>query len=161
MKIDMEDDMENREPGNHPSERATDNGLWCRFKAIRRDLWMLAITGLVLYALANFSTEQERQRQGRSIAIDVNCAAINGVEDAGRAILLQELPLPANIKRLLPPATKQDKAIREAFATAYNRVITERIANIAKADVKNVVNPDGSIDCNKLKKAALSLKSSN
>jgi hypothetical protein len=91
------------------------------------------------------------QTAGRKVSIGIICGALRGVEDAGRLVLTQRLP---GTKRYIPPTTEREQRIREVFARAYNRVITDRIVLEAGARGVEVIEPNGSVNCDKLRRAA-------
>lgn len=52
-------------------------------------LWLLVITGLLVFSLSSFQSEQARQKEGRRVAIQVLCGAEQGVINGGRDQLLR------------------------------------------------------------------------
>jgi hypothetical protein len=95
------------------------------------------------------------QSNGRRVALGVTCGALRGVEDAGRMALTQRLP---GTKRYIPPSTARERRIREVFARSYNRVITDRIVKEAGAAGDEVIEPNGSVNCNRLREVAAAPK---
>jgi hypothetical protein len=53
-----------------------------------KDFWLLVLTVLVAIALNSIVSEQDRQQEGRQVAIRVLCGAQQGVIDGGRAQIL-------------------------------------------------------------------------
>jgi hypothetical protein len=125
------------------------------------------LLALIIAAVAVFGVEQkvdqaavnatvakqlaESQSQGRRIALGVTCGALRGVEDAGRAVITQRLPGTA---RLYPPTTRREVRARAQVARAYNRVITDRIVQEAGANGAEVIEPNGSVNCDRLREVA-------
>lgn len=93
----------------------------------------------------------ESQREGRGVAVGIICGALRGVEDAGRLVLTDRLPGTEQYRR---PSTAQERTVQRAYATAYNRVITERIIAEAGATGERVIEPDGTVNCTELRVAS-------
>jgi hypothetical protein len=120
-----------------------------------RDLWLLAVTGLVALSLAGQSSELEQQRSGRKVAIQVLCAGEQAVINAGRAAL-QAQPLPPRLRRNLerlgyPHAAVQRKAAVQA-SDAYARTISAAVQR--QSGAKGLVDAKGNLRCDLLVKAA-------
>lgn len=111
---------------------------------------LLAIV-LAWIAVSGTETEQDRQKEGRGIAIDVLCGGLYGVEKAGEYILTGTLP---GTEDLQPPPTEREKAVAKIYATAYSTVISQAVVKQAGVTGKHILNEDGTIDCDELKKAA-------
>jgi hypothetical protein len=125
------------------------------------------LLALIIAAVAVFGVEQkvdqaavnatvakqlaESQSQGRRIALGVTCGALRGVEDAGRAVITQRLP---GTERFYPPASRREERMRAEIARAYNRVITDRIVMEAGANGAEVIEPNGSVNCDRLREVA-------
>jgi hypothetical protein len=99
----------------------------------------------------------QTQSEGRRIALGVTCGALRGVEDAGRLVLTQRLPGTAG---LFPPATNRERRDRAQIARAYNRVITDRIVLEAGVAGAEVIEPNGSVNCDRLREVAKAPKPS-
>jgi methionine synthase II (cobalamin-independent) len=122
---------------------------------------------LIIAAIAVFSVEQKvdqaavnatvakklakQQSEGRRVALGVTCGALRGVEDAGRLVLTQRLP---GTSALYPPSTSRERKARRQVAQAYNRVITDRIVQEAGVAGAEVIEPNGSVNCDKLREVA-------
>ena len=126
--------------------------LWRADWTWRRIVPLIALV-LAIYALEGLSSKVDktqdavqRQVEGRKIALEVLCGGISGVESAGRRILTGTLPPPAP-KRPVP-----DEALAQKYAEAYSRVISERVVEQAGAKAKDVLRPNGTIDCDALKR---------
>jgi hypothetical protein len=129
------------------------------------------LVALLIAAIAVFGTESKveqaqvdatvakqlakQQSDGRRIALGVTCGALRGVEDAGRLVLTNRLP---GTERLYPPATARQRRARAQVARAYNRVITDRIVMEAGANGAEVIEPNGSVNCNRLREVAAAPK---
>jgi hypothetical protein len=121
----------------------------------------MVILGCLLSALSLFLiavsrddlvSRTESQTEGRRAAIEVLCGAVSGVQQAGRDIVLDELPGTEGIRR---DHSNQERKRAEVYARGYAKVITEAVAReagVTQAD--QVLNPDGSLDCAKLIKRA-------
>jgi hypothetical protein len=142
-----------------------------RWHHIFRDFGTLF--ALIIAAYAVFGIEQKvdqaavdatvakrlafQQSEGRRIALGVTCGALRGVEDAGRLVLTQRLPRTAG---LFPPPTKRERRTRAQIARAYNRVITDRIVLEAGVAGAEVIEPNGSVNCDRLREVARAPKPS-
>jgi hypothetical protein len=93
----------------------------------------------------------ETQSNGRRISLGVTCGALRGVEDAGRLVLTNRLP---GTERFVMPSSARERRIRRIFARAYNRVITDRIVQEAGVDGERVIEPNGSVNCERLREVA-------
>lgn len=142
--------------------RCTDAGTeGKRFAGLRRVIWhgervwqdLVPLIALILAAVAVFGQESdlERQREGRSIAIEVLCGSTSGVQKAGELILKDELP---NTERYRRPKTDADRERADAYARSYVRLISNEVLKVAGVEGKDVLDPDGSINCDRLKAAA-------
>jgi hypothetical protein len=147
--------------------RAEDHGrfgaIWGRYL---QNLTTVVAVGLAAWAVIGLNKEQREQREGRGIAIAVNCAATSAVIDAGRATLTGQIgaPLPSNFARALerlgyPPQEVRDKQAREA-ARAYGGLIARRVQGAARSAgldrglAENLVTADGRLDCREVGKAS-------
>jgi hypothetical protein len=93
----------------------------------------------------------ESQSEGRRVALGVTCGALRGVEDAGRLVLTQRLP---GTERFYAPSSAREKRARAEIARAYNRVITDRIVREAGVAGERVIEPNGSVNCERLREVA-------
>lgn len=124
----------------------------------RRIVPLIAIT-LAIWSVSVSAGKVDRaqsqidvQVQGRRVALEVLCGGISGVEEAGQRILTGTLPPPAPPPSSTPTAV--EKKIRDEYAEAYSRVISDRVIAQAGATAKNVLRPNGTIDCDALKRAS-------
>jgi hypothetical protein len=93
----------------------------------------------------------DAQKEGRRVAVRITCGALLGVEDAGRLALTDRLPGTEKYRR---PSTRAERRVRQVYARAYNRVISNRIREEAGLTAVGIVRKDGSIDCEALGKAS-------
>ena len=122
---------------------------------------LLSLTGKVDEQAVNAETAKVEARiakklattqsDGRRVSLGVTCGALRGVEDAGRAVLTGTLP---GTERFREPTSEREQRIREVFARAYNRVITDRIVKEAGVAGEKVIEPNGSVNCEKLREVA-------
>jgi hypothetical protein len=84
-----------------------------------------------------------RQSEGRAIAIDVLCGFSNGVAEAGRKALAGELQ-GQDSARGLPPEAQRD----------YVATITSTLLAEAGIRAQGVLEPNGEVDCGRLRVAA-------
>jgi hypothetical protein len=116
-----------------------------------QDLVPLIAIILAWIAVTGTESEQERQREGRGIAIDVLCGGLYGVETAGEKILTDTLP---ETEGLRPPQTQREREVAKIYARAYATVISTAVINQAGVAAEDVLRKDGTIDCDALKDAA-------
>jgi hypothetical protein len=93
----------------------------------------------------------EAQREGRRVARQILCGGLKGVQDAGRQILLGELPPPAP---RLPRMSGDERRSRELFAQSYAQVISRGVLKQAGIEAAEVLRPDGTVDCAELERIA-------
>lgn len=140
-----------------PDKSAWRMWLWKADWAWRRVV-PLACLGLALIVLLGLDSkvdktqlQVEAQREGRRVAREVLCGGLNGVEEAGRLILLGELPSPAP---QTPRFSRPERQRRDAYARAYARVISDAVLKQAGVEAQNVIRPNGTIDCDELNRVA-------
>lgn len=119
---------------------------WLRALGI---IWQNAIplAALILAFLAISGTESklDRQKEGRGVAINVLCGGLRGVEDAGVAILKDQLPNVPHRKQ-----TQAEAQLREQFAVSYSSIISHAVTEQAGQPLKNVLEPDGRLNCDRV-----------
>lgn len=142
---------------NHPRERLTDTR-WGKVLVFWRNVIPLIALALAFIAITGTESEQDRQRTGRRVAIEVLCGLGNGVASAGRMTLEASADIKpdrfeAALERLgmFPAATRKSNA--ERAATAYATIIGKSIRDTAHVD-RGVIEPDGTVDCAALVDAA-------
>lgn len=102
-------------------------------------------------------TAAARQAEGRRVAVDVTCAAMSAVIEAGRTTItgsgrVTSEEFERNLRLLgYPPKSERRAAARRA-ADAYARSIAMNVQRQAR--VKGVVRPDGTLNCARLQVAA-------
>jgi hypothetical protein len=123
----------------------------------RRVVPVIAIA-LALVALLGLQDKVDRtqaqvdaQREGRQVALEVICGALYGVEEAGRLILLGELPPPAPPT---PRVSEREHEKRDKYARSYTSVINKRVLEAAGIKGGEVFRLDGTLDCEKVKEVA-------
>lgn len=148
-----------RRPKDH--EPRWRHALW-RFDWIMRRIVPIAALGLAAYAVVgvqgkadNATAQVEADRTGRQVAREVLCGGLYGVEEAGRLILLGELPPPAPPP---PQLSSSELKAREAYAKSYALVVSRRVLEQAGIQAKGVLRDDGTIDCDALNRVAAAEK---
>lgn len=144
-----------RRPG--PERSFFWHALWRVDWVWRRVVPVIAIV-LALVAILGLRGKVDRtqsqvdaQREGRRVALEVICGALYGVEEAGRLILLGELPPPAPPT---PHVSREERDLRDRYARSYTSVINLRVLEAARIRGKQVFREDGTLDCDKLKDVA-------
>jgi hypothetical protein len=108
----------------------------------------LALAGAVWWGINvaidahDAKTAATRQQEGRAIAIDVLCGGNNGVAVAGRKVLAGELP------------GQQGPGLPEETQRAYVNEIASSVLQVAGIRTQGVLQPDGRINCQRLRIAA-------
>jgi hypothetical protein len=115
-------------------------------------LALVALLGLQNKVDATQS-QVDAQREGRKVAIEVLCGGLYGVQEAGRLILLDDLPPPAPEGT---PVSEEERIIRDSYATAYASVISRRVLEEAGFSGQDVLRDNATIDCDELKRLAAS-----
>lgn len=146
-------------PYVRPSRRTTDKPMTKleRLERTWRDLVPVIAVAMAGYAVVGVEGKADRaqdtairQQEGRRVAVDVLCGGIVGVENAGRLTLLNQLP---GVPAARMPS--REVRLRETAARAYTILISEAVIEQAGVkDASSVLRPDGSIDCEGLKRAA-------
>jgi hypothetical protein len=141
--------LENRDPSTR--SRADDR------RRVRRDLWLVVITGLVAWALVNTDRALDRIDEGRRISLGASCAATAAVIDAGRATITSSGALPPELAAFLESYGYPDAKTRKAQAIRSARDYANAIANRVEAasGVPGLVDPEGRLKCKVLEKAAI------
>lgn len=98
----------------------------------------------------------ERNLQGRKAAVAVTCSAISAVIDAGRATIGASInvspKLERNLRRLGYPSKHQRQKNAKVAARRYATSISRAVAR--ETGTKGLVHKDGTLNCNRLKKAS-------
>lgn len=116
-----------------------------RDKLIGKIEWVwqngLPLVAIIIAAIAvqGNTSDIQRQKEGRAVAVDVLCGFGNGVATAGRKALSGELA--GQTGRGLPP-----EAVRD-----YTRTVTSTLLKEAGITGTDVLKANGEIDCTKLK----------
>jgi hypothetical protein len=136
-------------PENHPKRREGDTRRG-KLRAFWRDvapLVAVVVAGVAVFAagfsVLNTQSDVERQKEGRAIAVDVLCGFGNGVAEAGRKALAGELAGQRG-GRGLPASAQRD----------YVQTITSTLLAEAGINARDVIRPDGQVDCSRLRRAA-------
>jgi hypothetical protein len=114
-----------------------------------RDLWLFAITGLLVLALISIqgkadtaklradqtAIEAARQRDGRRIAIESTCSIEQGVIDAGRDQLLRfgQAKAAARYGRTVARAIERQAHVTGLIDPATGRLRCERLVRVSGA----------------------------
>lgn len=157
---------------NNPGRRAGDHFPWWVGAAWRNLVPIIALA-LATYAVTGLQSDVDQQRIGRRVAIDVLCGYANGTAAAGRATLRGGLPgdklkktpdgaltdlTPGEFNRFLQAhgygTTQEQIARSNAGATAYTQNLSQQVVKEAGVKGDDVVNPDGTLNCDALRKAA-------
>lgn len=134
-------------------------------RVVRRALiggMILAVTNIVAIALVLSLLDDTRdlaaqQQQGRATAISALCASVSAVVNSGRQTIqagtvIQSKRFERNLVRLGYPDEEARKSAAMVAARAYGQQIAQAVED--ESHVKGVARPDGSLDCEKLKRAS-------
>lgn len=125
-----------------------------------RDLWLFAITILVVVALGSIHEQTDEIQQGRRNTSGISCAVSAAVVKAGRLIIVSssEQGLPPRLEMFLEEHGLPSKAVREkaarGAANSYTAGINAEIVKVSGVDAKRVLNQDGTLNCDKLRELA-------
>lgn len=112
---------------------------------------------LSIVAVRSLQSQQDRQREGRKLAVETICGIEQATIDAGRAQLLSGANLKPdrfrrNLERLgYPPRELREKAARQA-ALAYSSHIAKAVER--ESGVRGLVKRDGTLRCDLLVRAS-------
>lgn len=125
-----------------------------------RDLWLFLVTVLVVVALSSIHAQTNEIQAGRRNTSGISCAVSAAVVKAGRVIIVSssEQGLPPRLEMFLeehglPPKAVRDKAAQQS-AKSYTAGINAEIVKVSGVDAQKVLNPDGTLNCNKLRELA-------
>lgn len=129
-----------------------------RFRFLRenwyRDVWLVFVTVLVLWATLISHNAQTEQREGRKVSLTATCAAISGVIEAGRTsirggVVIRPRAFERNLIKIgLPPFHVRVRAA-EAAANAYGRAIAIRVEQATHR--KGLARSDGTLNCARIR----------
>jgi hypothetical protein len=119
-----------------------------------RDVWLVLVTALVLWATVVSHNTQTQQREGRKVSLTATCAAISGVIEAGRATILGGVIIrPKEFERTLTkmglPSFPVRKRSADAAAAAYGHAIAMRVEQATHR--KGLARKDGTLDCDAIR----------
>lgn len=118
-----------------------------------RDIWLTAISALVVLALIGQGNVLDDIQEGRRAAVDVTCAATSAVINAGRATITGGAEsLDPEFARNLEKLGYPSKPVRERQARKAAKLYAGAIAREVEraTGVTGVVKEDGSLDCERL-----------
>jgi hypothetical protein len=144
-----------RRPGHH--EARWRHVLW-RVDWIWRRVVPLFCLGIAMVVLFRIDDKADRtqvqvdaQAAGRQVAREILCGGLNGASEAGRLVLLGELPPPAPPS---PQLSSVERDVREAYGESYATVISKSILDQVGVEAKGVIRRDGSLNCDALNRLA-------
>lgn len=169
-------------PAKRLSRRRAEDRRGARLYRAWREFVLYVAAGLAIYAAIAAADAVSQASRGRAVALGVTCAAQSAVIDAGRAIItggtgserqaeqaVAAARTPAQrraaeaalerarafgrgLERLGYPSRAQREANAKAAAAAYGRTIASKIER--ESGVKGITRPDGTLDCDALKRAS-------
>ena len=160
----------------HPRRRVTDTG-WYVLRDWYRDLVPVLSVVIASIALIGLENKVERNREGRKIALQVVCAVASTQNEGARTILLASAALPGDkivgdfksgsfqvvsgpFAKFLEargfPGPRKRVSNAQAAAVAYALDTTAGIKQIA--NIPNIVDKTGRLNCSALQKAAKTAK---
>jgi hypothetical protein len=125
-----------------------------------RDLWLFAVTALVLVALSAEHKHTNEIQQGRRTTSGISCAVSAAVVKAGRVIITSSSKqgLPPKLEVFLEQHGLPPKKVREQNAVkaaqGYSAGINAEIVKVSGVDPLDVLNKDGTLNCDKLRALA-------
>lgn len=141
---------------NHPKARKSDGGwrFWCIWLYHKMLPLVCLVVALVALGLAwtrvdraEFKAERaaqiaRSQREGRTVAVDVLCGGVAGIEDAGTQALQGKLE------------GQNGHGLPQRAIDDYVRTISRAVSRQAGVDARRVLKANGTIDCDRLRVAA-------
>src|SRR4051794_8741858 len=124
---------------HNPRARASDKGWRYKLGWVYRNTLPLVCLAIAFWALGRTQSDVERQREGRAVAIDVLCGFGNGVAEAGRKALAGELV-----------GQQPGRGLSKASQSDYIQTITSTLLAEAGIQGRDVIRPDGEVDCARL-----------
>lgn len=136
-----------------------------------RDFWTLAVTVLVLLALANAKGASDKAnkgvaaiQEGRKAGTELTCAISTAVVVAGRNLVESsgKAPMPPKLEAFLVSLGYPDPQQREAQSREAGRRYVQHVSEAIEqaAGVQGlkvgseILNPDGTVDCARLREVA-------
>lgn len=121
-----------------------------------RDVWLLGVTILVLFAVGKTFGVVNDVQEGRRVGTNVTCSATSAIIDAGRDTLknsatIRPTKFEENLVKLGLPRVKARKAAADEAAKRYGQSIATAVAQQTGRD--DIVRADGSLDCKALQRA--------
>lgn len=129
-------------------------------KRIYRDIWLAVITGFTVLALIASGEAVLEIQQGRRSGTEFTCAISGAVSIAGREVVEDSAkqPVPPKAEAFLRGLGYPSRPERELGAKnlgkQYIEKITERLeekAHIPSTEAEQIINKDGTVDCQRLK----------
>lgn len=122
--------------------------VWYWWRILGRDLVLFVSLGLALMAVTSL-------QEGRRRAIKINCGISQAIIDAGRNIITgssggtsQPSEFEKNLEKLGYPPPEVRKRQAQQAARLYAIQIAKAVER--ESGVKNLVSPEGNIDCEKI-----------
>jgi hypothetical protein len=126
---------------------------------VYRDVWLVIITGLALLGIWLNHNAVQGQIAGRHFAVGFTCAVQSAIAEGGRDVILGQTSRPVTrfereLEKLgYPPRAQRHKAAEQA-AREYVQHISARVKAQVGANARNLIRPDGTIDCTRLQELA-------
>lgn len=133
-----------------------------------RDVWLLAVTAVVLLGLKALSNQNDEIQAGRQATTGITCAVSAAVVKGGKITIVSsaEAPLPPRLEAFLqrygyPPRAERQKQA-EAAGNAYTNLINREILRVVGVRASKVLEPEklpngkpnpdaGSLNCERLR----------
>jgi hypothetical protein len=125
-----------------------------------RDVWLFSVTILVALALNAEHKHTNEIQQGRRTTSGISCAVSAAVVKAGRVIIVSSSKqgLPPKLELFLERHGLPPKKVREqgaeVSARGYTAGINEEIVKVSGVKAAQVLNKDGTLNCDKLRTLA-------
>jgi hypothetical protein len=125
-----------------------------------RDVWLVAVTVLVAASLTVEAKRTSEIQEGRRTTLSISCAVSAAVVKAGRVIIVSSSKqgLPPKLELFLEQHGLPPKKLREQGAArsaeSYTSGINQEIVNVSGVKAAQVLNKDGTLNCNKLRTLA-------
>lgn len=98
------------------------------------------------------------QKEGRRLALGVNCAALSAIAEAGRETIMAATPLPPGVEQLLEahgfPTPAERRAAAKIAADNYVHRISATVESQVGRRGDGLVNANGTLNCARLQVVA-------
>lgn len=125
-----------------------------------RNFWLLAITFIIFMAINSIHNTVTSQVRGRRFAIQVNCAVVGAVSEAGRSVIVggssaPDTPFDRALEKLgFPPRKVRVAQATQAAQLYVDNIVAQVAKHIGEKRAKALIRRDGALNCDALQQFA-------